>query len=68
MQPIIPTDKYDILAALEGQLIQILDSQWHKVEQGCIYTRYGVANLLWYEIGQLEVMLKNSRKEEAQNG
>lgn len=62
-----PTSKLEILEALEGQWVQTPDGQWHQVQSGCIYTRYGAANLLWHEVGTLEWMLRNSKKPEVIN-
>jgi hypothetical protein len=55
--------KLEIIATLEGRLVQVLGGQWYQVQGGQIQTPFTKVNIRNYEIGQLELMLRTARKD-----
>jgi hypothetical protein len=57
-----PTNKYEIIKALEGKEVQTPDGIWHLVTKGRYNTRFGNVNLLNHSVEYLESMLRYSRE------
>ena len=59
----IPTDKFEIITALEGREIQTPDGEWHLVEDGKFITRYGdTVSLIGVQPSILEAYYRQSRR------
>ena len=65
-----PTNRFELIEALEGREIQTAGGHWHLVQAGEFVTRYGdTVSLIGVQLSILEVYYRQSRRpEEVSNG